>query len=113
LRDLPLPARGGHRRGSRTDARRFCLQSAVFVFACSRERGNATASPTLAIGPSEPHEPEETPFSPAFHATGQKLRVHGFDCTLALLAVQLIEREAGARGRPALSPCAAVPRSAR
>jgi transposase len=32
-------------------------------------------------------------FSPAFHWTDQKLRVHAFYCTLALLIVQLIERE--------------------
>lgn len=32
-------------------------------------------------------------FSPAFHWTDQKLRVHAFYCTLALTLVQLIERE--------------------
>ena len=37
-------------------------------------------------------------FSPAFHWTDQKLRVHAFYCTLALLIVQLIEREARRAG---------------
>lgn len=37
-------------------------------------------------------------FSPAFHWTDQKLRVHAFTCTLALTLVHLIEREAHAAG---------------
>jgi transposase len=37
-------------------------------------------------------------FSPVFHWTDQKLRVHAFYCTLALLIVQLIEREARRAG---------------
>ncbi len=32
-------------------------------------------------------------FSPAFHWTDQKLRVHAFYCTLALMIVSLIERQ--------------------
>ena len=38
-------------------------------------------------------DPEFAAFSPAFHWTDQKLRVHAFYCTLALLLVNLIERE--------------------
>ena len=38
-------------------------------------------------------DPEFASFSPAFHWTDQKLRVHAFYCTLALLLVNLIERE--------------------
>lgn len=38
-------------------------------------------------------DPEFASFSPAFHWTDQKLRVHAFYCTLALLIVNLIERE--------------------
>ncbi|MGH2745099.1 MAG: IS1634 family transposase [Thermoleophilaceae bacterium] len=38
-------------------------------------------------------DPEFAAFSPAFHWTDQKLRVHAFYCTLALLIVNLIERE--------------------
>lgn len=38
-------------------------------------------------------DPEFASFSPAFHWTDQKLRVHAFSCTLALLVVNLIERE--------------------
>lgn len=37
-------------------------------------------------------------FSPAFHWTDQKLRVHAFICTLALAIVHLIEREARRAG---------------
>ncbi len=37
-------------------------------------------------------------FSPAFHWTDQKLRVHAFYCTLALMIVHLIEREARKAG---------------
>jgi hypothetical protein len=37
-------------------------------------------------------------FSPAFHWTDQKLRVHAFVCTLALTIVHLIEREARRAG---------------
>ena len=37
-------------------------------------------------------------FSPAFHWTDQKLRVHAFYSTLALMIVHLIEREARKRG---------------
>jgi transposase len=37
-------------------------------------------------------------FSPAFHWTDQKLRVHAFVCTLALTLVHLIEREARQAG---------------
>jgi len=37
-------------------------------------------------------------FSPAFHWTDQKLKVHAFYCTLALAIVHLIEREAGKAG---------------
>lgn len=37
-------------------------------------------------------------FSPAFHWTDQKLRVHAFSCALALMIVQLIEREARRAG---------------
>lgn len=37
-------------------------------------------------------------FSPAFHWTDQKLKVHAFYCTLALAIVQLIEREARRAG---------------
>ncbi len=37
-------------------------------------------------------------FSPAFHWTNQKLRVHAFYCTLALAIVHLIEREARKAG---------------
>lgn len=33
-------------------------------------------------------------FSPSFHWTDQKLKVHAFYCTLALMIVHLIEREA-------------------
>jgi len=42
-------------------------------------------------------------FSPAFHWTDQKLRVHAFYCTLALTLVQLIEREVR-RARIELGP---------
>jgi transposase len=38
-------------------------------------------------------DPEFAAFSPAFRWTDQKLRVHAFYCTLALLLVNLIERE--------------------
>jgi transposase len=38
-------------------------------------------------------DPEFAAFSPAHHWTDQKLRVHAFYCTLALLLVNLIERE--------------------
>jgi transposase len=38
-------------------------------------------------------DPEFAAFSPAYHWTDQKLRVHAFYCTLALLLVNLIERE--------------------
>jgi transposase len=38
-------------------------------------------------------DPEFAAFSPAFHWTDQKLRMHAFYCTLALLLVNLIERE--------------------
>lgn len=38
-------------------------------------------------------DPDFAAFSPAFHWTDQKLRVHAFYCTLALLLVNLIERE--------------------
>lgn len=38
-------------------------------------------------------DPQFASFSPAFHWTDQKLRVHAFYCTLALLVVNLIERE--------------------
>lgn len=38
-------------------------------------------------------DPEFASFSPAFHWTDQKLRVHAFYCTLALAIVNLIERE--------------------
>jgi transposase len=38
-------------------------------------------------------DPEFAAFSPAFHWTDQKLRAHAFYCTLALLIVNLIERE--------------------
>ena len=38
-------------------------------------------------------DPEFASFSPTFHWTDQKLRVHAFYCTLALLVVNLIERE--------------------
>ncbi len=38
-------------------------------------------------------DPEFAAFSPAFHWTDQKLRVHAFYCTLALTIVNLIERE--------------------
>jgi transposase len=38
-------------------------------------------------------DPEFAAFSPAHHWTDQKLRVHAFYCTLALLIVNLIERE--------------------
>ena len=38
-------------------------------------------------------DPEFAAFSPAFHWTDQKLKVHAFYCTLALLLVNLIERE--------------------
>ncbi len=37
-------------------------------------------------------------FSPAFHWTDQKLKVHAFYCTLALMIVHLIEREARRAG---------------
>ena len=37
-------------------------------------------------------------FSPAFHWTDQKLKVHAFYCTLALTIVHLIEREARTAG---------------
>jgi transposase len=37
-------------------------------------------------------------FSPAFHWTDQKLKVHAFYCTLALMIVHLIEREARKAG---------------
>jgi transposase len=37
-------------------------------------------------------------FSPAFHWTDQKLKVHAFYCTLALMLVHLIEREARKAG---------------
>jgi transposase len=37
-------------------------------------------------------------FSPAFHWTDQKLRVHAFVCTLALTLIHLIEREARRAG---------------
>jgi transposase len=37
-------------------------------------------------------------FSPAFHWTDQKLRVHAFVCVLALSLVHLLEREAGRAG---------------
>jgi hypothetical protein len=37
-------------------------------------------------------------FSPAFHWTDQKLKVHAFYCTLALTIVHLIEREAHKAG---------------
>lgn len=36
---------------------------------------------------------EHASFSPAFHWTDQKLRVHAFYCTLALMIVSLIERQ--------------------
>lgn len=39
-------------------------------------------------------------FSPAFHWTDQKLKVHAFSCTLALMIVHLIEREARKQGIP-------------
>jgi transposase len=38
-------------------------------------------------------DPDFASFSPAFHWTDQKLKVHAFYCTLALTLVQLIERE--------------------
>lgn len=38
-------------------------------------------------------DPEFASFTPAFHWTDQKLKVHAFYCTLALLIVNLIERE--------------------
>jgi transposase len=38
-------------------------------------------------------DPEFAAFSPAFHWTDQKLRVHAFYCTLALAIVNLIERQ--------------------
>jgi transposase len=38
-------------------------------------------------------DPQFASFSPAFHWTDQKLRAHAFYCTLALLIVNLIERE--------------------
>jgi transposase len=38
-------------------------------------------------------DPEFASFSPAFHWTDQKLRVHAFYCTLALALVNLIDRE--------------------
>ena len=38
-------------------------------------------------------DPEFASFTPAHHWTDQKLRVHAFYCTLALLVVNLIERE--------------------
>jgi transposase len=38
-------------------------------------------------------DPDFASFSPAFHWTDQKLKVHAFYCTLALSLVQLIERE--------------------
>jgi transposase len=38
-------------------------------------------------------DPAFAAFSPAFHWTDQKLRVHAFYCTLALTIVQLIARE--------------------
>ena len=38
-------------------------------------------------------DPEFVSFSPAFHWTDQKLKVHGFYCTLALMIVSLIERQ--------------------
>jgi transposase len=38
-------------------------------------------------------DPEFASFSPAFHWTDQKLRVHAFYCTVALAIVNLIERE--------------------
>jgi transposase len=43
-------------------------------------------------------DPEFAAVSPAFHWTDQKLRVHAFYCTLALLIVNLIEREARRAG---------------
>jgi transposase len=43
-------------------------------------------------------DPEFASFTPTHHWTDQKLRVHAFYCTLALLVVNLIEREAHRAG---------------
>jgi len=43
-------------------------------------------------------DPEVVSFSPMFHWTDQKIRVHAFYCTLALTVARLIVREAKSAG---------------
>ena len=44
-------------------------------------------------------DPEVVSFSPMFHLTGQKIRVHVFCCVLALMVARLMTREAGHAGK--------------